>query len=313
MKIELDNVGPVKRLHLNQDLAKFIKGLDKKNKFVSYELVGKLAVYHNNYLSYLEEAWNNHLGVILTPDIIWNLLLTQLTEIVAENSEKYESLFTKVPGIKTDIIVDQTDEPYILPLQSVINLLKGLVPTNTDTFLPNFSTTDEYSELANYAAFCDMVSPYYNYCIKMCGIPWIDVLGTGDDWIKLKACWDEIAKLFVCEADYFNLVSGHLGRILHSKTNIWLEMFIPEKCGSGSQYEIGGWITELFYKKPSLKLVENYSSCISTVKYKYLPTNQNFVMYSGLLSSQFDAEGQYLYPYFGRVFYEQVTDTKAKD
>ena len=304
MKIQLDNVQPVKRYNLNQNVASFIRSMDRKNKFVSYELVGKSAVYHNNYLSYLEEAWRNHLGIILTPDIIWNLLLTQLAEIVGKSPDKYASLFTTTPGVKQEISVPYDGPGYILPLDRVIEQLGELVPTNTASFLPHFSTTDEYAELAHYATFCDMVSPYYNYSMYCCGIPWIDVLGTGEDWIKLKDSWDEIAKLFPDEANYFTIVSEHLGRILHSETNIWLSMFKPEKCGSGSQYEIDGWITELFYKKPKFKLVENYSSCVSKVSYKNLSTKQSFVMYSGLLSSQLNHEEQYLYPYFGRTFFE---------
>ena len=35
-------------------------------------------LYHRNYLEYLETCWGNHLGIVITPDILWYTVLNEL-------------------------------------------------------------------------------------------------------------------------------------------------------------------------------------------------------------------------------------------
>ena len=58
------------------------------------------------------------------------------------------------------------------------------------------------------------------------------------------------------------------------------------ECGSGSDLEVaGGWIEELYLKRPSFKKGHNYASSISFMDYTEISCGRDFRMYSGLLGS----------------------------
>jgi len=291
------------------DLLTFIKrrmGSPEANlKHVGNDL-GEGKVLHNNYLSYLEMAWKSHYGVILTPDIFWYTLVCEIAEVVKEDPEKYRNLFTTAPS-KTEIIV-LTDSLTVLPLGTIIDRLKELVPDKfADSFLQGFSTTTERSKFAQYAAFADAVSPFYNYGMYLCGIPFVRLDGEKDDWLKIRKAWGEIVKAFQPKGlvKYFDRVAeiidgivGHFGG-----TGIdFKDMFTLERCGSGGQVEADGWFTRLFRKQPELRCTYNFSTHVSKVNYKNLTTGKNFQMQQGLFMSA--VADDMLLPEFGQVIFE---------
>ena len=248
----------------------------------------------------------------MTPDIMWYTLLSELVTIVKTSPVEYASLFTDMPDKKQTIIIDCSGE---LPLDAVIDSLKNLVPTSIDDFMPEFTTTTDRSRMARYASFADMVSPYYNYCVLMCGIPFVDVQGTLEDWLKVSSQWEVLSAYFPREKTYFNKVSQILKDVIQKKDNskFWFDMFSMEKCGSGSQEEVRGWFSDLYKTVPSLKMTCNYSSHLAKVSYKNLNKNQDYVMFHGILSS--DLKEDCLVPEFGRILYhkpEQPVVTKKE-
>src|SRR3990172_3353064 len=126
---------------------------DEKLAYIDSVLPGE--VRHRNYLGYLEHAWANHQGVVLSPDVLWYTLLCESTLIIAEKPETYRKRFTTAPG-KTNITVPAGSDITKLPLGRIIAELKKRVPDNlADTFLPDFSTTEPMAREAQYAAFAD--------------------------------------------------------------------------------------------------------------------------------------------------------------
>jgi hypothetical protein len=115
--------------------------------------------FHNSYLKYLDLAWLSHFGVVLTPDIFWYTLLCELTAIVRGDVETYQAFFSRS---KEKVMIGVHTDDGRLPLASLMRELRTLVPNNlSDHFLPEFSTTDEPAREARFAAFADVVSPYY--------------------------------------------------------------------------------------------------------------------------------------------------------
>lgn len=261
----------------------------------------KDAIYHNNYLEYLQKAWADHYGVVIKPDIIWYILLTEIASIIKENPETYRHLFTNSNDKKTITLI--CGDPTIIPLDQLMAVLKQVVPTNTETFLPTFSTSNDKSTNAFYAAFADAVSPFYDYCTLLCGIPFIDVQGTKEDWLQLQTSWNQIKDL-LNEHEYFERVNNILTNIIESNDDFWKNMFYVKRCGSGHQEEIYGWITDLF-RKPvkSQRFVHNFPTQVSIVNYKDLTHEKDFQMIQGLFSSS--PQDEFLVPEFGYVVYEK--------
>lgn len=265
-------------------------------------------IYHKGYMEYLETCWNHHLGVVISPDIVWQGLLCELAELVKEQPERYRSLFSESDEKQELIVI--TEQPEVMPLNLLIDLLKDKVPTNTDIFLPAFSTTTDRSLHAFTAAFCDMCSPYYNYSMMMCGIPFIRLDGTKADWLLLFKCWDSIGNLFSKESKFFTRVTTVLINIMKQfdavDVDFWKTMFTLEPCGSGSQVEVDGWIESLYYKTLELKYPKNFATHISSVKYKQLNFNKDYDMRVGLFYS--NKQEQLLVPDFGFSVMEVLKD-----
>lgn len=263
---------------------------------------------HGGLLGYLSLAYQYHYGVVLRPDDIWFTILSELTVIVAKQPKKYASLFTTTPDKRQEIIVPTTDVTQIDP-ELVISHLKDCVPCRADLFLPTFTTTTPDSRLAMHVAFCDMVSPYYSYSTYLCGIPMIRLEGIEGDWIKLTDHLNGLTALFEagpvgqyltrcrdCVVRLFNAVFDNDADYLRKMVKL-------EPCGSGSQYEMSGWILNLLVKNKTVQL-EGLPPHIACMSYKNLDTDRHFKLFTGLTESVMD--GICLIPRYGRYVVETL-------
>lgn len=255
--------------------------------------------YHRNYMEYLEKCWRDHVGIVVTPDIIWHVVLCEVAGLVAADSERYRPLFTEQKEGKQTLIVKA--DGFVMPLDALVNLLRPLVPTNTDLFLPSFTTTTDRSLHAMHSAFCDLCSPYYNYMMLSCGFPAIDVRGTDADWAAMYGAWFQLSELLeqFKPLAWFENVSAVLRSCVSrlQDPEWWREMFTLERCGSGGDVEAYGWLTTLFREQPSTRYPSNFAACVSTVNYHHINLRADFVMKDGLFFSKY--EGDFAVPDFG--------------
>ena len=259
-------------------------------------------LFHRNYLEYLELCWAKHFGIVITPDILWHIVLNELVSIVKGSPETYRHLFSGSPEKQTISIM--TGELVVMPLDLLIEALKDRVPMDSSLFLPEFSTTTAASRHALYASFADLASPFYNYVMYLCGFPAISVRGTAEDWASLVNHWDGLKGLF--NSPWMNQVS----QIFHQcKDNLdnaswWREMFKLDHCGSGHETTVSGWVTGLFQETPKLRYVQNFPTNVAMVEYRQFDTNRDFVMKDGLFSSS--RHGDFMVPEFGSVVLEKL-------
>jgi hypothetical protein len=257
--------------------------LDPAGEVKGYrDIIGKHA--HMNFLSYLEFCWGNHLAPIIGPDVIWYTLLCEIALLVKAKPEKFRHLFSHTQ--EKQLILVQTDDPVRLPMNLIIDQLRRCVPSDTDTFLPSFTTSSERSKLAFYAAFADTCSPFYNYGMLLCDFPRVTVLGTQEDWDQLALSWAALpSELFPTE--YFKAVSSVLVglRTLRDEPDFWRKMFKLTNCGSGHQTEVSGWIVDLFVSVKRPSYTRNFSTHASRVDYKNVTTNREYSLFAGLFSS----------------------------
>lgn len=285
--------------------------VDYSTKKVSQSLVLRsccipedAVAYHQNYIKYLEKCWGEHLGIVITPDIIWYILLCELTSIIKADPNQFRHLFSDSEEKKTIAIV--TGSRVEMPLDDLVRALKAQVPTNIEPFMPNFSTTTDAAKHAQFAAFCDMCSPYYDYIMLACGFPAIDVRGTEEDWLQMHACWCNLKEIFNECSSYFNQVEETLTNCIERREDVswWNDMFVMRRCGSGSQTEVSGWINSLFQEVPRPAYTGNYNTNISVVDYLDLPTQKKYKMQDGLFYSK--KEGDFLVPEFGYTIHEKI-------
>lgn len=286
-----------------------IKALAYANKLQEHSIVYSTfdaeGYGHVNYLSYLYTCWSDHLVPVLTPDIIWFILLNELNSLVRDNSEKVRGLFT-LSNDKIKIVVT-TGTPYILPVDVVVNHLRPLIPSGVDTYLPKFTTTTTGARLAHCAAFCEMVSPYYSYGTTLCGFPSIIVKGTIEDWIKVAETWSNLpTELKALDQAWSSRVQNLLldiGRGYHQQSaEFWRLMFRIENCGSGHSSDVHGWLRKLYRKEPRGLSPRDFPGLAAKVDYEWVDTGQTFSMLQGLFSSKSD--GNVLTPEWNTLVFE---------
>ena len=252
-----------------------------------------------NYLEYLGICWENHYGVIVDPKMFWYMIMSELTVLISKDPDKYSHIFTS-SNDKVEIIVP-TNNPTILPVDLVIEQLIELIPTDINKLFPEFSTTDTAYQLSISVSLCDTVSPYYNYSMYACGIPKVDIKGTQADWDNL---YNSALSLFSLLDDTSNYCTTLLDRLksltdinIREHPNTWKNIFKFERCGSGSQVEVEGWIREFYRDIKSPGYISNFPSGISVVKYLNISTNINYELYTGLFNSMMESD--YLIPKYG--------------
>lgn len=257
--------------------------------------------FHRNYMDYLENCWGSHLGIVVTPDIIWYTLLSEVASIIKASPDDFRDIFT-TSSEKKRIVVPSAD--LVMPLDQLVSLLKEEIPTDTSMFFPDFKFTKN-SVLAFQAAFSDMCSPFYNYSMMLCGFPFIKVEGTVEDWDLLKEHWYTLSKILQKKKVEWEVrVTNTLDSIVTNFDNIelWKNIFSVKKCGSGHQTIVSGWFSDLFVEVPQVRYAENYSSHISTIKYDIIGTDRNLEMSVGLFNSI--QQDEFMVPSFSSITYD---------
>jgi hypothetical protein len=83
------------------------------------------------------------------------------------------------------------------------------------------------------------------------------------------------------------------------------KMVSLERCGSGSQYEMSGWIMKLIFKSKSKVQLEGLPPHIVSMKYKNMDTGREFKLFCGLTESRMDED--FLVPDYGSYVVELKT------
>ncbi|MFA5366696.1 MAG: DUF4419 domain-containing protein [Dehalococcoidia bacterium] len=265
-------------------------------------------ISHRNYLDYLTLCWRCHYGVIISPTILWNVVLNNLAYEVNKKPETYRKYFTESKE-KIEITILQGGE-FISP-ELLISALQGRVPSKLieDAF-PDFTTDTEESKFADRTAFLDMVSPYYNYSMYLCGIPKVMITGTKSDWLTFMFQVGKITGAVKEFADYLLIVANRIADI-NDETCNYKDFFSLERCGSGSQVEVSGWIRDFFIEQPKVSYPENFIPCISKIDYHNYNNNSDYRLYAGLFSST--VEGGYLVPTFKSVYFKKIDKAEVKE
>lgn len=258
-------------------------------------------IIHRNYLDYLTLCWKRHYGVIISPTILWNIVLSNLAFEVNQRPKTYRKYFSESEK-KQEICVRQGGK--LISTELLINGLNGYVPSDImEHCFPNFTTNNEKSKIANYTAFLDMVSPYYNYSMFLCGIPKIKILGSKEDWYLFIDNCLKISKQIPEFITYLLKVSNRITTILEEIVD-YSNFFSLQKCGSGSQLEVNGWITEFFIEQPKVPYLNNFIPCISKIDYHNYNDGNDYRLYAGLFSSII--KDSYLIPDFDNIYFKKI-------
>jgi hypothetical protein len=284
--------------------------------------------HQHNYQEYLKFAYDKHLEIVLTPDIIWFTLLCEVARIVDKDPEAYRDKFT-TSNEKIQIQV-RTETPQDLTtyIGQIMKRLRNYVPGGlADKILVEFTTGTLSSTLALRSAFADMIRHYYGY--QGCGgyqgppyvlpkgdIPEVHLEGTAEDWGKIVDGWTAVWQT-VFTGDN-PLMIGYIDDVIDILTRLedmargvhqpagdqhfLRRIFYEEGNMSTRLTTTSGWFLKLL--APAGIKVKSALEHVARVPYSASYDDgraENLILAAGLFSRRLD--GNVLRPEFNHVIY----------
>jgi len=274
---------------------------------------------HKSFFEYVARCYALHRGVVIGPETLWYVVLSELATHIKAHADHYRDLFTRTPG-KESLLVPGTVEN--ISIEDFLPLLREKCPVSPDVFIPEFSTSTPISRQATTAAFMDAVSPYYNYMMYLCGIPKVRITGTVTDWDTFLLYLSSLTAYLDKARPYLDIVAAHIAKIRNTledgeaDLDWWKDMFHNQTCGSGSQKLWNGWLRDFVLDQRPLQTMatlDNFPTGISVVEVVQLETRRAYKFMYGVFYSVAD-EQDFLVPYFGEVVERAGTkETKTSE
>jgi hypothetical protein len=223
-------------------------------------------------------AYDRHYPLIIRPDDIWLVLTNGFAKHVEENAEALRHNFVSHSG-KKELIVNVDNflmgktspedwEKQVFPNFS--EQIKKHIGEKTHKLLASpFSTSTVTDIAAHEITVMAAMKSYFQYTMRTkCGIPWIELQGTEEDWRSLYQRAEEMCTLMIPEVGKWRwsvlgpvleeFIKAYSGKVNHG---FWQSMCkrVKHGVGSGSYSTISGWVTLLYlqlaeYHKPWEKM-----------------------------------------------------------
>lgn len=134
------------------------------------------------------DAFCEHRPVVLSPDVIWLLICQGFAHYVNENPELMRSRLVDHDGVR-DLVVEGLPLDANTDWSIVLEQFSDAIALNTKSDIREliatpFSTTGPDELIAQEITLMETVKSYFrfHYRTAVCGIPYITLTGTPDDW-----------------------------------------------------------------------------------------------------------------------------------
>lgn len=199
-------------------------------------------------------AFAGHRPLVLSPDAVWLTIAEGVAQHVRLHAEALRPRLVRHAGKK------RLEVPWDGPMPEDAASWAAIVAAFRDTiagevgagrarlFECDFSTTTDVERVASQVVLMDVFAPYFDYYLYcICGIPEITLLGTVEDWRRIRARIDVLAELDlgfwtrslspIC--DHFVLAASGQADIA-----FWRRIYKPLDAYGGEV--ITGWIARLY-------------------------------------------------------------------
>ena len=167
----------------------------------------------------------NHYPIRIKPDDIWILIVQAFSHHVNINSEELRDMFVNFSGKKELIIqyplsdISQVNKKVLENFSEQINtkMKEFLGEELLNILTPNYSTTDYDSLIVCKISIMGAFKKYFDYTLDMvgCGIPYLILEGTADDYEKIKSKAKYLSK-YKFEW-YINKIIPHIDKMIEAK------------------------------------------------------------------------------------------------
>lgn len=225
-----------------------------KHPVVPYQTPEKVPnSYQNGLYVALVSAYNNHHGIVLSPDDLYNTITCLWAKYVLINAEKFRDQIVKHDGQKTlELIVPQN----IVWNSSVLTShMRGFIrkihedqgEEHTGWMRNEFSTSTPQDSLVRMCSILSAMKKFYVYeSHTLCWLPEITLLGEKADWEML---YTSISHMKTYDDEMVTWKQKLLSVIHYfvkcdeEDIDFWQQVLIPESGGSGTVPSYQGWVS----------------------------------------------------------------------
>ena len=236
-------------------------------KCYSYSFKGdSLALVDKDVMfKFFVKAFAEHRPIVLSPDMVWMMIGQGFSHYVNENSEAMRELLVSHQGKMTLSVMKATDDWEPVLNAFFEDILKTSKNDVAHLVTANFSTTGRVERMASQMLLMDVMKAYYKYEVidLICGIPFVTLEGTPEDWQKVLDKTRQLEKyglgwwvndLTPILQEFVNASKGKVN------TRFWQDMVMKlhpnqlttarRSCGPGTQRgmttKVDGWFLKFF-------------------------------------------------------------------
>ena len=183
----------------DQDIAQKIVNISaipkQLHRVVKTSFEGERLCYiaDDNFYKCMVQAYADHHPLVLSPDIVWLIISQGFSRYVNAHAEEMRDLLVFHEG-KMELVVNSNND-VLSPSgdwERLLNDFSTSIARNTkgelaDLMIADFTTTGITERIASQVSLMDVVKKYFIYTniSAGCGIPFITLEGTPDDWQKV--------------------------------------------------------------------------------------------------------------------------------
>ncbi|KAL9953540.1 hypothetical protein ACROYT_G040971 [Oculina patagonica] len=262
---------------------------------IPYEMIPVLGSEENIYsirgtdcglFSAVLTAYNNHWKLRTSPDDWWFSVIKRVASAIDRNAKKesVRNMFVDHEEKKTiEVIVSDTSIYTVNYSWFFDQMAKGIqknvkVPEFVDGMTADFSTTTAVQKIVSQITLMYSVQEYFGYKLTLCGIPAVEMLGTEEDWNKLKSKLNVLQTLLEpiendlgLESEWWSLVENVFSELLATyqgrpDREWWSHiMSYKDAFASGDSSGYRGWITEFLEGKKDVMEISDMTSGLVNV------------------------------------------------
>ena len=212
---------------------------------------------NNGFVLSIVRAYNKNHNIVLRPDDFWTAVLTQFSLYVNANAEALRDKFVDFSG-KKELVVEtigtlRTVNYGELSKTMSDEIQKNLKDDDVKSWVtPDFSTTTDNDRIVASVVMMASMQKYFDYKFGiLCGIPQVTLLGTPDDYVKLRTKIDGLLKYEIEDQNYMEKWHTYLVPIFdelikasrgNETYDFWTRICHYQDTGSGPTY-LSGWIS----------------------------------------------------------------------
>jgi Domain of unknown function (DUF4419) len=207
-------------------------------------------------LDAVSRAFVDHRPLVLSPDAVWLTVAQGVSQHIRLHAEELRPRLVGHQG-REALVLEMLEPPANADewREVVDQFGKEVVAraAGADLFECDFSTSTEVERTASRVIMLAGYSPYFSYWLRcVCGIPWITLTGTVEDWRKIRSRVDRLpefglekwARSLVPIADEFVRAASGEPNLL-----FWQRIYNPADAYGGEV--ITGWVARFY---PYLRL-----------------------------------------------------------